>query len=107
MSTNFEKRWRALQQAYKELIKRRNKREELGNGVYHRYQHPILTAQHTPLFWRYDLNPETNPYLMERFGINAAFNAGAIKLINKYFLVVRVEGLDRKSFFAIAESPNG
>jgi 4-O-beta-D-mannosyl-D-glucose phosphorylase len=104
---NFEKRARALQQAYAELLARRNKKEELSNGVYDRYQHPILTAQHTPLFWRYDLNRETNPFLMERFGINATFNAGAIKLQDKYCLVVRVEGLDRKSFFAVAESPNG
>jgi 4-O-beta-D-mannosyl-D-glucose phosphorylase len=79
----------------------------LGNGIYDRYRYPVLTAQHTPLFWRYDLNKETNPYLMERFGINAVFNSGAIKFNDKYILCCRVEGLDRKSFFAIAESPNG
>jgi 4-O-beta-D-mannosyl-D-glucose phosphorylase len=79
----------------------------LGNGVYDRYINPVLTAAHAPVFWRYDLNPETNPYLMERFGINAVFNAGAIKWKGKYLLVARVEGVDRKSFFAIAESPNG
>jgi len=75
--------------------------------VYHRYINPVLTAAHTPVFWRYDLNPQTNPWLMERFGINAVFNAGAIKWKGKYMLMARVEGVDRKSFFAIAESPNG
>jgi 4-O-beta-D-mannosyl-D-glucose phosphorylase len=75
--------------------------------VLQRYQFPILTAEHAPVFWRYDLNPETNPYLMERFGINATFNSGAMKWQGKYLLIVRVEGRDRKSFFAVAESPNG
>ena len=78
-----------------------------GNGVFERYKYPILTADHPPLEWRYDFNPETNPYLMERFGINAVFNAGAIKFNGKYLVMARVEGHDRKSFFAIAESPNG
>jgi 4-O-beta-D-mannosyl-D-glucose phosphorylase len=104
---SFEKRARALQQAYTELLTRVNKKEEPGNGVYNRYHYPILTAQHTPLFWRYDLNRKTNPFLMERFGINATFNAGALKLKSSYYLVVRVEGLDRKSFFAVAESSTG
>lgn len=107
MSTFFNKRLQALQGAYKELITRKNKQEELGNGVYDRYQYPVLTGQHAPLFWRYDLNPATNPNLMERFGINAAFNAGAIKFNGKYIVLARVEGADRKSFFAVAESPNG
>jgi 4-O-beta-D-mannosyl-D-glucose phosphorylase len=107
MSREFEKRLQALQRAYNTLIERENKPEALGNGVYERYAYPVLTAQHTPLFWRYDLNAGTNPYLMERFGINAAFNAGAIKFNNKYVLVARVEGTDRKSFFAVAESDNG
>lgn len=107
MSTFFNKRLQALQSAYKELITRKNKQEELGNGVYDRYQYPVLTGQHAPLFWRYDLNPATNPNLMERFGINAAFNAGAIKFNGKYIVLARVEGADRKSFFAVAESPNG
>jgi 4-O-beta-D-mannosyl-D-glucose phosphorylase len=78
-----------------------------GNGVYQRYEHPVLTAAHTPLNWRYDLNEASNPWLMERIGINAVFNAGAIYFNNKYLLVARVEGADRKSFFAIAESKNG
>src|SRR5665811_997603 len=72
-----------------------------------RYKYPVLTGEHAPLFWKYDLNQETNLHLMERFGIHAAFNAGAMKYNGKYILAVRVEGNDRKSFFAIAESPNG
>lgn len=77
------------------------------NGVYTRYKNPILTNEHIPIMWRYDLNPETNPFLMERIGANASMNSGAIKWNNKYLVVVRVEGVDRKSFFAVAESPNG
>lgn len=107
MSMNFEKRLQALQQTYDQLIKRPNETNEPGNGVYERYQHPVLTGQHAPLLWRYDLNEETNPYLMERFGINAVMNAGAIKFNGKYIVVARVEGIDRKSFFAVAQSDNG
>ncbi|GAB3831014.1 glycoside hydrolase family 130 protein [Pontibacter rugosus] len=107
MESTFKERLKQLECAYHTLITRENPKEELGNGVFDRYTYPVLTAQHTPLFWRYDFNPETNPYLMERFGINAAFNSGAIKLDGNYLLVVRVEGADRKSFFAVAESPNG
>lgn len=107
MKDHFEKRLKALKKEHRELLERVNEKEELGNGIYERYKHPILTADHTPLNWRYDFNSSTNPFLMERFGINAAFNAGAIKLNGKYCLVARVEGLDRKSFFAVAESDNG
>jgi 4-O-beta-D-mannosyl-D-glucose phosphorylase len=107
MSTIFEKRLQALRKLHKELVSRRNEKEKNGNGVYDRYCYPVLTAQHTPLFWKYDLDPQTNPYLMERFGINAVFNSGAIKLNEKYYLCARVEGANRKSFFAIAESENG
>ncbi len=107
MNTSFQSRAKELNKAYNELISRPNEKLPLGNGVIDRYRHPVLTAQHTPLFWRYDFNPETNPHLMERFGINAAFNAGAIKLNGRYLMVARVEGSDRKSFFAVAESPNG
>jgi 4-O-beta-D-mannosyl-D-glucose phosphorylase len=107
MNSVFQKRLALLEEAHFELINRGNAKRPLGNGIYDRYTYPVLTAEHAPLFWRYDLNPETNPYLMERFGINAAFNAGAIKLNGKYLLVTRVEGMDRKSFFAVAESPNG
>jgi 4-O-beta-D-mannosyl-D-glucose phosphorylase len=78
-----------------------------GNGVFLRHEHPVLTADHVPLTWRYDLNPESNPFLMERLGINAVFNPGAIELNGKFYLVARVEGYDRKSFFAVAESDNG
>ncbi len=78
-----------------------------GNGIFLRYKNPVLTAQHTPLAWRYDLNPATNPFLMERLGINAVLNPGAIELNGKFYLVARVEGNDRKSFFAVAESDNG
>ena len=102
----FEERLEWLKAQHEALITRKNEPIE-GNGVYWRYANPILTADHAPLFWRYDLNEETNPYLMERFGIHATFNAGAIKWNGKYVLVVRVEGTDRKSFFAVAESPNG
>ena len=78
-----------------------------GNGIFERYANPVLTSEMVPLIWRYDFNPETNPYFMERIGVNATFNSGAIKWGDKYVLVVRVEGNDRKSFFAVAESPNG
>lgn len=107
MNTSFQERLKQLQESHTALINRKNQKEPLGNGIFERYTNAIITAAHTPVFWRYDLNPETNPYLMERFGINAAFNSGAIKLNGKYLLVVRVEGADRKSFFAVAESPNG
>jgi 4-O-beta-D-mannosyl-D-glucose phosphorylase len=107
MDTSFTKRLQALQVAYKELIERQNKQLRLGNGIYERYENPVLTAPHTPLFWRYDLNEQTNPYLMERFGINGVFNAGAIKFNDKYLVIARVESNDRKSFFAVAESANG
>lgn len=92
---------------YEKLITQKNKPEEKNNGIFTRYVHPVLTAEHTPAFWRYDLNEETNPYLMERIGMNAAMNSGAIKWNGKYLLMVRVEGSDRKSFFAVAESLNG
>jgi len=103
----FQQRRQELEQQHAALLARPNQPQRLGNGVYDRYKYPVLTNQHVPLAWRYDLNPTTNPYLMERLGINAVFNAGAIKLDGRYLLVARVEGLDRKSFFAVAESPNG
>lgn len=105
-NSDFEKRISALRSAHEELIGRKNPAAD-SNGVWTRYTYPILTAAHTPLFWRYDLNPATNPFLLERFGINGTFNSGAIKFDGKYVLVVRVEGNDRKSFFALAESDNG
>lgn len=89
------------------LLTRKNKISEEYNGIYDRWVYPVLTREHAPLLWRYDLNPETNPNFMERLGINAVLNAGAIELNNKFYLVARVEGNDRKSFFAVAESDNG
>ena len=96
-----------LKAKHEELLSRKNEKMLNGNGIYDRYVNPIITAEHAPVHWRYDFNPETNPYLMERVGVNATLNSGAIKWNGKYLLVVRVEGNDRKSFFAIAESENG
>jgi 4-O-beta-D-mannosyl-D-glucose phosphorylase len=107
MDKNFLTRLEMLKKSYEQLINRPNEKVEEENGIYCRYKNPVLTAGHAPLFWRYDLNAETNPYLMERIGINSALNAGAIKLNGKYYLIARVEGADRKSFFAVAESDNG
>ena len=105
---NFEERLYTLLSDHKVLVSRPNEKVEIaGNGVYQRYKYPVLTAAHAPLNWRYDLNKDSNPWLMERIGINAVFNAGALYHNNKYLLVARVEGADRKSFFAIAESDNG
>ena len=104
---SFKNRLHELETRQQELVLQRNEREAPGNGIFDRYIDPVLTAQHTPLFWRYDLNEKSNPYLMERIGINGVFNAGAIKIGDKYALVARVEGKDRKSFFAVAESDNG
>jgi len=104
---NFKNKVKSLLQKHQALIQRKNEPQTEGNGIYDRWKYPIITAAHTPVFWRYDLNEATNPYLMERQGINAAFNSGAILWQGKYVLAVRVEGNDRKSFFAIAESPNG
>ncbi|WP_291145368.1 glycosidase [Flavobacterium sp. UBA7680] len=107
-STTFLDRKAALEKEHKALIERKNTPEEnAGNGIYERYKNPVVTASHVPLNWRFDLNEKTNPFLQERIGVNAAFNAGAMKWNGKYLLAVRVEGIDRKSFFAIAESPNG
>ncbi|WP_337098317.1 glycoside hydrolase family 130 protein [Paenibacillus sp. YIM B09110] len=104
---NFEQRKQLLTERYESLVSRKNSPIELGNGIFERYEHPVLTAEHAPLHWKYDFNPETNPYFMERIGVNCVFNPGAISLNGKFYLVARVEGNDRKSFFAIAESDNG
>src|SRR5512133_2738958 len=104
---NFGKQLDKLIRDHKELITRKNKISRHGNGIFDRYKFPVLTAEHVPIFWRYDLNPKTNPYLMTRLGINATFNAGAMLFSGHYIMAVRVEGGDRKSFFAIAHSPNG
>ena len=103
----YDNRLHILTKEYETLISRESEKILPGNGIFERYKYPILTAAHTPPEWRYDFNPETNPFFMERFGINAVFNAGAIKFNGKYLVMARVEGHDRKSFFAIAESPNG
>jgi 4-O-beta-D-mannosyl-D-glucose phosphorylase len=103
---DFEERLSWLRTAHQRLVERPNAPIE-GNGVYERYENPVLTAEHAPLEWRYDLDKETNPYLMERLGIHAVLNAGAIRWQGRYLVVARVEGNDRKSFFAVAESPNG
>jgi len=105
---DFKERMIKLRQHHEELLARENKPVEcFGNGIYQKYQFPILTAGHTPLEWRYDFSEQDNPYLMQRIMMNAVLNAGAIKLNGRYLLVCRVEGADRKSFFAVAESPNG
>lgn len=95
-----------LKKSHEALLARKNA-VSCSNGVWDRYRYPVLTAEHTPLFWRYDLNPESDSHPEEIFGINGTFNSGAIRFDGRYILAVRVEGADRKSFFAIAESPNG
>ena len=103
----FDIRKKKLFTEHEDFVSQKNTPEEQNNGVFTRYRNPVLTAEHTPVFWRYDLNYEANPFLMERMGINATFNAGAIEHNGKIILAVRVEGTDRKSFFALAESANG
>lgn len=107
MSVNAHQRLADLRTEFEALIAVSNAPQSRSNGIYQRWQHPVITAAHVPLEWRYDVNPATNPFMMERMGINATFNAGAMKWRDKYIVVVRVEGDDRKSFFAIAESANG
>ena len=102
----FEYRKDLVLARYEEHITKPNNPIE-GNGIYERYENPVVTADSVPPFWKYDFNPATNPYFMERIGCNATLNSGAIKWGEKYVIVVRVEGSDRKSYFAIAESPNG
>ncbi len=106
MNNIFETRKQLIMSRYEELVTRKNTPIE-GNGIVTRYEHPVLTADMVPPFWKYDFNPATNPFFMERLGVNATLNSGAMKWNGKYILVVRVEGADRKSFFAVAESPNG
>lgn len=108
MKSSFEERLTALESSYETLVSKPNKvAPGPGNGIYERYINPVLTAAHAPVFWKYDLDPSSNPFLMERFGINAVMNAGAIKWNGKYVVMARVEAASRKSFFAIAESDNG
>jgi 4-O-beta-D-mannosyl-D-glucose phosphorylase len=103
----FRKSVQELVKMQEKLLSRRNRTSPNGNGIFDRYQNPVLTAAHAPITWRYDLDRSTNPFLLERIAVNAAFNAGAILHEGKYLVVARVEGADRKSFFAVAESPNG
>jgi len=103
----FEKTLRRKIDQHLQLLEKRNRREKDGNGVLDRWQDPVLSAAHAPLFWRYDLDPDTNPFLLERLGVSAVFNAGALEWQGRICLVARVEGADRKSFFAVAESDTG
>ncbi|MFV0483126.1 MAG: glycosidase [Bacteroidales bacterium] len=103
----FNKKVEELFNNYNTLIERENPIAENGNGIFDRYKYPAITRDHTPPFWRYDLNHKSNPHLMTRLGINTTFNAGAIKLNGKFYQIVRTEGFDVKSIFAIAESSNG
>jgi 4-O-beta-D-mannosyl-D-glucose phosphorylase len=105
--TTFTTQLKALQKQHAALIRRKNRPQKHGNGIFDRYEHPVLTADHTPLEWRYDFNHATNPHLMTRLGINCVFNVGAMEFNKKIVLMGRVEGWDRKSFFAVAESKNG
>lgn len=107
MSTLFEQRKKQIEERYETLISAKNEPLFSENGIYERYANPVLTHAHAPLIWRYDYNPQSNPYFMERIGVNAAFNPGAIELNGKFYLVARMEGVDRKSFFAVAESNSG
>jgi 4-O-beta-D-mannosyl-D-glucose phosphorylase len=105
---SFEERYETLSRAYTELITAKNEPDDgFYNGWYQRYRNPVLTRDHVPLFWRYDLDKKTNPYFMERLGVNAVFNSGAIVIDGRFYLIARVEGMDRKSFFAVAESVSG
>jgi len=105
--TAFAKQLNSLKRTHTALIRRRNRPQKSGNGIFDRYQHPVLTSEHTPLAWRYDFNHATNPHLMTRLGVNCVFNVGAIEWKGNIVLMARVEGWDRKSFFAVAESRNG
>lgn len=104
---NFEENKANVMKRYEETVNRKNVKSDFYNGIYDRYEYPVLTRDHIPPFWKYDMNPETNPYFMERLGVNCTFNSGAIEMNGKFYLVARVEGNDRKSFFAVAESDNG
>ena len=103
----IHKKYFAEKEKQEKLLSRKNNKSAFYNGIYDRYEYPVLTREHIPLTWKYDLNEETNPYFMERLGINAVMNSGAIYLNGKYYLVARIEGNDRKSFFGVAESDNG
>jgi 4-O-beta-D-mannosyl-D-glucose phosphorylase len=103
----FDNEVKRLFKKHNELVIRKNRARKRGNGIYERYIYPVITRDHIPVYWKYDLNFETNPELQMRLGVNTTFNSGAIKMNDKYYMVVRTEGFDVKSFFAVAESPNG
>lgn len=103
----FDKKVAKMFEAHEKFLSQKNQKEEQDNGIYTRYMNPAISALHAPVHWRYDLDYKTNPMLLQRIGVNAAFNAGAIELNGKFYMLVRAEGWDRKSFFAVAESPNG
>ena len=103
----LHKQYYVEQERAERLISRKNQKSSFYNGIYDRYEYPVLTREFIPVHWRYDLNAQTNPYFMERLGVNAVMNSGAVFLNGKYHLVVRVEGNDRKSFFAVAQSDTG
>lgn len=107
MEIEFQDKIESLRDKHEALLVEANEPLKVNNGIATRYIHPVVTHEHIPLEWRYDFNPATNPYCLERIGVNACMNSGAIKWKGKYLLMVRVEGSDRKSFFAIGESPNG
>jgi len=107
MNETFNSRKTQILKEYEALIARPNPRNEPGNGIFFRHDYPVLTRDHIPPHWIYDMDPETNPHFMMRMGVNTVFNAGAIKFNGKYIMIPRIEGYDVKSFFAVAESPNG
>lgn len=104
---NFEEKVKIQTEKYESLISMKNEKSDFYNGIFDRYKNPVLTRNHVPLFWKYDMNPATNPFFMERLGVNAVMNSGALYIDGKFYLVARVEGADRKSFFAVAESTSG
>ncbi|MFP4624494.1 MAG: glycosidase, partial [Gemmatimonadota bacterium] len=103
----FEETLARMEREHQALLERPNERIGSEGALIERYRHPVLTGAHTPLFWRYDLDPSSNPRLLERMGINSVFNPGAISYDGRYVMMARVEGWDRKSFFAVAESETG
>mgnify|MGYP002771315772 FL=1 len=104
---NFEEKVKIQTDKYESLIAMKNEKSDIYNGIFDRYKNPVLTRNHVPLFWKYDMDPATNPFFMERLGVNAVMNSGALYIDGKFYLVARVEGADRKSFFAVAESTSG
>ena len=104
---DFDQKIRAMIRRHKKFVEHPNVRMDSTNGMYNRFKYPVLEAEHAPIFWRFDLNHETNPHLLERLGIGCVFNSGAIYLNETFYLMARVEGADRKSFFAVAESTTG